>query len=88
MVHFSFDVRFGVQDLPKPGEERLAFDFDSAAKLDEWVCSCDSTWGEGYSQASLAESPNAKGKALFSGVLDTKVPKDGRIHRAGYAGIK
>jgi len=84
----SKGFHYGFNDLPKPGEERLAFDFEDPAVLDDWICSCDSTWGEGYSTATLTESPNAKGKALFSGVIDTRPPNDGRIKWAGYAGIR
>jgi len=77
-----------IKDLPKPDEERLVFDFDTPQKINDWIVTCDSTWGEGYSTATLTESPLAKGKAMFSGVLDTKPPNDGRIQRAGYANMR
>ena len=41
---------FAAKDLPKHGEERVEFTFDNPAKIsDEWIVTCDSTWGEGYS---------------------------------------
>jgi len=83
---FPTDMAF--LDLPKNGEERVAFEFDTEAKRDDWIVTCDSTWGEGYSSASFGESTNCKGKGLFSGELVTRPPNDGRVANAGYANIR
>ena len=37
----------------------------------DWVLTADSSWGEGFSTGSMAESPS-KGKALFAGELVTR----------------
>lgn len=73
-------------DCPKEGEERIAFEFDTADKRNDWIITCDSTWGEGYSTASLAES--GTGKAVFSGELVTRPPNDGRTKNAGYVNMR
>ncbi|EGT45397.1 hypothetical protein CAEBREN_23206 [Caenorhabditis brenneri] len=59
---------------------------DIGFKLDLWKTGCDSDWKEGFSTCSLA--PSDHGTAVFSGNISTKVLKDGRVERAGWASIK
>ena len=40
-------------------------------RLNDWVLTADSTWGEGFSTGTLKES-FSKGKAIFSGELVTR----------------
>lgn len=70
----------------RPGEIDVAFGFEKQTDLDRWVVTTDKDHGEGYSQAALELSP--AGYGLFHGNLESRVPKDGRIKRAGYANIK
>ena len=72
--------------VPRIGDTRVEFTFDSESDLDRWVTTADSDWGEGYSTCALTRSPSS-GKALFSGELSTRVPQDGRIKRAGYVNL-
>lgn len=51
-----------------------------------WRTGCDSVWGEGFSTCSLELTDHKT--ALFSGNIDTRVIKDGKIERAGWASIK
>lgn len=53
--------------------------------LDQWVTTCDSDYEQGFSTAKLELS--STGNGLFSGTLSTRLPKDGRIKRAGYCNI-
>ncbi|XP_011861947.1 PREDICTED: probable complex I intermediate-associated protein 30, mitochondrial [Vollenhovia emeryi] len=53
--------------------------------LDQWVVMCDSDYNEGFSTAKLALSSNGTG--VFSGVLSTQLPKDGKVKYAGYCNI-
>jgi NADH dehydrogenase [ubiquinone] 1 alpha subcomplex assembly factor 1 len=70
----------------RPGETDVVWKFDSEESLKQWVVTSDSDHGEGFSTCSLVLTNNGKG--LFSGELSTRVPKDGRIKRAGYCNIK
>ena len=61
--------------------------FDSSSKFDDtWVVTADQDHDEGFSSASLSVSP--AGRGLFTGVLSTQIPKDGKIPRAGYCNMK
>ncbi|KAL6254911.1 hypothetical protein P5V15_014253 [Pogonomyrmex californicus] len=53
--------------------------------LDQWVTTCDSDYEEGFSTAKLEMS--STGTGIFSGILSTRLPKDGRIKYAGYCNI-
>ncbi|XP_058126932.1 complex I intermediate-associated protein 30, mitochondrial isoform X2 [Anopheles ziemanni] len=70
----------------RPGEIDMVFGFETDKDLDRWVVTTDRDHNEGYSTASLERSP--AGHGLFHGTLESRVPKDGRIKRAGYANIK
>lgn len=69
-----------------PGETDAVWVFDDESKLKRWVTTTDNDHGEGFSKCTFEMSK--AGRGLFSGNLDTRVPKDGRIKRAGYAGIR
>ena len=76
----------------RPGETEYLYNFteDGAEteKLNyDFVVSADSSWGEGYSWATLEASPS-QNSALFFGELSTACPQDGRIARAGYVSLK
>lgn len=70
----------------RPGETDVMWKFESEGSLDQWVVTSDKDNNEGYSNCTLLLNKNAKG--LFSGELNTRVPKDGRIKRAGYCNIR
>lgn len=46
----------------------------------------DSDHNEGFSKCTLEMS--SAGRALFHGCLDVRVPKDGRIKKAGYCSMR
>ncbi|XP_067004572.1 complex I intermediate-associated protein 30, mitochondrial [Anabrus simplex] len=68
------------------GEVDIVWKFDKPESFDQWVTTSDHDHGEGFSKCELVRSRG--GNALFSGVLNTKVPKDGRIKKAGYCNMK
>lgn len=70
----------------RPGEIDAAFKFTSQQELDKWVVSADSDHNEGFSTAKFEMSQCGYG--LFSGNVQSLVPKDGRVFRAGYCNIK
>lgn len=72
--------------LYRPGETDIVFNFQNEAALSKWVVTSDKDHNEGYSSGSL--TLNKHGKAVFSGELNTKIPKDGRVQRAGYCNMK
>ncbi|KAL2718419.1 hypothetical protein V1478_012295 [Vespula squamosa] len=68
-------------------EVDIIWDFNSNKKsLDSWLILCDSDYNEGYSTCKLELNP--EGKAIFSGKLDTRIPKSGKITNAGYCALK
>lgn len=69
----------------RPGETDVIWRFGKQESLQNWTVTCDSDHNEGYSSATL--NLNKLGHGLFSGELSTKVPKDGRIKRAGYCNM-
>lgn len=70
----------------RPGETDIVWSFGHKESLDKWLTTCDADHNEGYSSCSL--TLNKHGKGVFSGNLVTKVPKDGKIKRAGYCNMK
>lgn len=72
--------------LYRPGEIDVVWRFKGDPKsLDQWVLTCDSDYEEGYSTAKLEMS--STGTGIFSGILSTRLPKDGKIKFAGYCNI-
>nr|XP_012150092.1 PREDICTED: probable complex I intermediate-associated protein 30, mitochondrial isoform X2 [Megachile rotundata] len=86
---FAQEVRakfgYGVTAV-SPFEENVIFKFDGTEKsLKEWIVNYDSVYNEGFSTAKLELSPSGTG--IFHGILNTTVPKDGRLTRSGYCNI-
>uniref|UniRef100_A0A8R1HPW2 CIA30 domain-containing protein n=1 Tax=Caenorhabditis japonica TaxID=281687 RepID=A0A8R1HPW2_CAEJA len=67
-------------------EARVEYRFDTQERLDLWKTGCDSDWKEGFSKCTLTNSDH--GSAIFSGNISTRVLKDGRVERAGWASMK
>ncbi|XP_063627900.1 complex I intermediate-associated protein 30, mitochondrial [Cydia splendana] len=72
--------------IARPGETDLIWCFNERSVLDKFVATSDSDHNEGFSTCKLDMSP--AGRALFHGYLDTRVPKDGRIKKAGYCALR
>lgn len=70
----------------RPGETDVVWNFKTENDVDQWVITADSDHNEGQSTANLEVS--SSGNGLFHGYVDTVVPKDGKIKRAGYCNIK
>ncbi|XP_054154382.1 complex I intermediate-associated protein 30, mitochondrial-like [Oppia nitens] len=51
--------------------------------MKRWRTACDSDHNEGYSRCDWTVSPS--GRSLFHGYIDTKLPNDGEIMKAGWA---
>ncbi|XP_041969513.1 complex I intermediate-associated protein 30, mitochondrial [Aricia agestis] len=72
--------------IARPGETDILWCFNEPKVLDKFVTTCDSDHNQGYSSCGFNMSP--AGRGLFHGYLDTRVPKDGRIKKAGYCAIR
>lgn len=70
----------------RPGETDVVFNFESEKDLDRWVLTTDKDHNEGFTEAKFELSP--AGFGLFHGTLESRVPKDGRIKRSGYANMR
>ncbi|XP_033303901.1 complex I intermediate-associated protein 30, mitochondrial [Bombus bifarius] len=67
-------------------EINAVWKFDGTQKsLDQWIVNSDKDYHHGYSTATLELS--SYGTGVFHGILDTRVPKDGRTTNAGYCNI-
>lgn len=60
--------------------------FDNKELLDYFVTTSDRDHREGFSTCSLEMSK--AGRALFSGNIDVRPPKDGRVTRSGYCAMR
>ncbi|KAK7789067.1 hypothetical protein R5R35_002564 [Gryllus longicercus] len=69
----------------RPGEVDVMWKFDNPESLSRWVATSDCDHGEGFSNCNLSITSGKK--CLFSGTLNTTVPKDGRIKKAGYCNM-
>lgn len=67
------------------GEIDTVFEFGKQEDIDKFVATADSDHNEGYSHCTF--KLNQSGYGLFSGVLDSTVPKQGQITKAGYCNI-
>lgn len=67
------------------GEIDTVFEFGKQADIDRFVATADSDHNEGYSHCTF--KLNQSGYGIFSGVLDSTVPKQGQISKAGYCNI-
>ncbi|XP_072929980.1 complex I intermediate-associated protein 30, mitochondrial [Epargyreus clarus] len=72
--------------IARPGEVDLLWLFNEPAVLDKFIATSDSDHNEGYSFCNLSMSP--AGRVNFHGHLDVRVPKDGRIKKAGYCAFR
>ncbi|PZC75498.1 hypothetical protein B5X24_HaOG206039 [Helicoverpa armigera] len=72
--------------IARPGETDLIWCFNEPGVLDKFVTTSDSDHNEGFSKCSLEMS--SAGRARFHGYLDVRVPKDGRIKKAGYCAMR
>ncbi|XP_075983044.1 complex I intermediate-associated protein 30 [Anticarsia gemmatalis] len=72
--------------IARPGETDLLWCFNEPNVLDKFVTTADSDHNEGFSKCSLEMS--SAGRARFHGYLDVRVPKDGRIKKAGYCAMR
>uniref|UniRef100_T1JGP2 NADH:ubiquinone oxidoreductase intermediate-associated protein 30 domain-containing protein n=1 Tax=Strigamia maritima TaxID=126957 RepID=T1JGP2_STRMM len=70
----------------EPGTTDIVWKFDNQEVLDKWLVTSDSDHTEGFSQCTLRL--NAAKNATFSGILQTHLPKDGRIKKAGYCSMR
>lgn len=67
------------------GDIRKEFTFENEEQLNRWQLVSDSSRRVGYSQCQLAVTP--LGRALFTGVIDTRVPKTGQLDQAGFCNM-
>ncbi|XP_042869406.1 complex I intermediate-associated protein 30, mitochondrial-like isoform X2 [Penaeus japonicus] len=83
------EVKEKFEDDPiivRPGDMDKVWTLKNEEHLKNWVVTSDKDHGEGYSSCSLALSP--AGHGLFSGQINTQVPKDGRVRKSGYCNMK
>ncbi|XP_046909327.2 complex I intermediate-associated protein 30 [Dermatophagoides farinae] len=74
---------FNQRNNEKLSSYSLEFKSDKLNDMNNWLVTCDADYDVGFSKCSWTVSPS--GHALFSGYLDTTVPKDGKTVRTGYA---
>lgn len=70
----------------RPGETDVKWQFRDESDFEDWKVTNDSDHNEGQSFSTFEMS--AAGHGLFSGNVQSKVPLDGRIKRAGYSNIQ
>uniref|UniRef100_A0A0N4Z8R0 CIA30 domain-containing protein n=1 Tax=Parastrongyloides trichosuri TaxID=131310 RepID=A0A0N4Z8R0_PARTI len=68
------------------GDTKIEYVFKEPSDMKVWKTGCDSDWGKGYSKCSFNLTDN--NTAIFSGIINTKVMKDGKVEKAGWASIK
>lgn len=83
------EVKEHLQDDPiliyRQNEPDVMWAFGKQEDRGKFIVTSDSDHNEGNSKCSLIESP--AGYGLFSGKIDSQVPKDGKIKRSGYCNI-
>lgn len=67
------------------GEIDPLFEFGKGDDIKKFIATSDSDHNEGYSHCSFEQSP--AGYGLFSGRVDSTVPKQGKLAEAGYCNI-
>lgn len=70
----------------RPGETDVVWNFKTEKDVNQWVITADSDHNEGQSTANLEIC--SSGNGLFHGYVDSILPIDGKIKRAGYCNIK
>jgi len=71
----------GVDD----NELKQEYLFSTKEIVEEWSLQSDSSHNIGFSTGTFSLTPNKT--ALFRGVIDNRLPKDGRTARAGWVGL-
>lgn len=70
----------------RPGEVDVILRFEQDESLKKWIVTSDSDNNEGFSKGNLTLTN--QGTGLFHGELSLRIPKDGRVKRAGYCNIR
>lgn len=83
-INIRFDY-FNININLSLGEIDTVYEFGKKEDIDKFIVTSDSDHNEGYSHCSLVL--NQSGYGQFSGVLDSTVPKQGNLSRAGYCNI-
>jgi len=80
--------RFQFQNIEfvSHGSYRLLAQLNDQTALNDWVLTADSDHLQGKSRASFYL--NERNYAVFEGYIDTTVPKDGVVKRAGYCAVR
>lgn len=68
------------------GETDVVWRYGNKESLSQWITTSDSDHNEGKSSCSL--NLNRQGRGVFSGIINTEVPKDGRTKKAGYCNMR
>jgi NADH dehydrogenase [ubiquinone] 1 alpha subcomplex assembly factor 1 len=68
------------------GEVDVKWHFTDPEAYKQFLLVSDKDHGEGFSHCELKQSP--AGKGLFTGYLDTRIPKDGIVKKAGFCGMR
>ncbi|CAB3365269.1 Hypothetical predicted protein [Cloeon dipterum] len=72
--------------VARKGEVDVQWHFNNPEELAKFQLNSDKDHNHGYSTCEFKMSPSGKG--LFTGFIDTRVPKDGIINTAGYCSMR
>lgn len=68
------------------GDTEVFWKFDTEASVNDWVVTSDSDNNEGFSSAQFFLGSGNTG--VFTGYLDNRTPKDGKVLHTGYCNIR